>query len=131
MGHAQHAAGIVGDHHRQAIGHHHGQHPARPRRDAGVGGRLLRRGGIVGVDDIGAVNLPQPQRLGRQRGAQAPAVLGHSVGIVLGATAEIEGVVRRHADAAGARGAEILDAGPLRAGHHGQSLNHAFHTMFS
>ena len=79
----------------------------------------LRRGGIVGVDDIGAVNLPQPQRLGRQRGAQAPAVLGHSVGIVLGATAEIEGVVRRHADAAGARGAEILTpahCGPVTTG---------------
>ena len=62
----------------------------------------------VGVDHVAAVHLAQPQRLGRQRRAQAAAVLGHGVGIIPGAAAQVEGVVRRHAHAAGAGGAEAV-----------------------
>ena len=79
--------------------------PARPRRDAGVGGRLLRRGGRRRRRHRRREPAAATAARWQRGGAGAGGSRGH-VGIVLGATAEIEGV-RRHADAAGARGAEI------------------------
>ncbi|KAG1183066.1 hypothetical protein G6F35_015446 [Rhizopus arrhizus] len=86
MRRAQHLPVGIGNDHRQAVRHHDGQHAARLRRDAGVYCRFVRHVLRIGVHNLAAVHLAQPQRVGRHGGAHAAPVLGHRVRIIARAT---------------------------------------------
>ena len=100
---AHDSAAAVRKQHRHAVGGQHGADAVPRVRNGAVGTGQRLRG--LGVDNRGAVDLLQPDRVGRQTAAQDLAVVRHRRRVVADASAQIQG-------------GEGAAAGAPRAGRH-------------